>query len=324
MKKNISIILTCMLILPCLASAQQDRIYQNSSLNAIDSIKNEIQSLIIRNKSLKAEQEKLLREMQSLEETVETKNKTVKRLKSEAQKASDIYARHKEVLEYPIEDPDQLKSEILLQESKNKFLMGQLMDVQDQQKVRKLKLADLQFEKRSLLLELKEKEFHYEEQSRKYEMEIARLQDELEFHLSQEQEIQMMLQQLQAERETFPHLIQRLKQENEDLEHKINHLNRRIEFTKRENTHLKNKRALFTKVNEGDLISSKNTLETLQEEVSQLRMAYDTLSDKAQSRLSARKEKTEILKQIVDLDKENQVLREQIATIKEQIEKAQY
>lgn len=201
----------------------------------------------------------------------------------------------------------------------NTFVKGELMDYDESLGLLELRLADLRYQRRELELELKLQQVAQQDKVRSHQLKESRLQNELQSGLLEERRLMQMIQRREKEAAEAPMNIPQLKKENQILALEIPALQQKIEVKKREIGLLQSQMDLKEKASSPVLSSIEKEKAILEAYVTQLSGQYESLSATVSTSLRRQERKEQLIRDIIDFDKENQKLQRQIEELTDKI-----
>jgi len=301
--------------------------YVPSKLDLINEVKSDIAGLLAENKKLEVEYRRLQDRFHELQGNVEQRRKSMKEKEMEgiAIVTPDygepvIHKRPRKIRdEQLLRQLDMMENEWLMLEGQNSFLKGQHMDLNDKERLLELQLADLEYEKRELELELKIKEFRFLAGHRKEAWETQDLRNQLQASIENERALSRMIEESGENAVTGPRRMPFYRRQNKRLTFQIEEAQRKLGFKVRENAILKDKMLYSTKIMDGPIVRKEEQMAMLEADVARLEEEHSVLNEEVNAALVRQKKKKKLIKEIVDLDQENQRLREKISKLQDQI-----
>jgi regulator of replication initiation timing len=197
--------------------SQEDSVFQGIKARMVSSYKENVR--------LAEENKKLKEELIGLQLEIERYERDIKRLDPRYMQAREVSRKQKEEssgLKAP-------RSGDLVKEAQSIYLSGQLLALDDVQKLKELYLYDLQYQKQDLELQLKSMEFLHQKVSEHRGPQLDALETEIG---GNEARMRRLVEEI-AEQEkvamAYPQEIEFLKMENRSLQKRIDHLKRVLE-----------------------------------------------------------------------------------------------
>jgi len=301
--------------------------YAPTKFDLINEVKADIASLLEENKKLEVEYKRLQDQFRELQGNVEQRHQSMKEQEREgiAIVTPDydepvVRKRPRKIRDEQLPGQlDMMENERLMLEGQNSFLTGQHMDLNDKERLLKLQLADLEYEKRELELELKIKEFRHLEGNRKEEWEAQDLRNQLQASIENERELGKIIEESKDNAVTGPRRMPFFRRQNKRLIFQIKEAQKKLDFKVRENTISKDKMLYTSKLMEGPVVRKEEQNAMLEADVEQLEEEYSALNEEVNAALVRQDKKKKLVEKIVDLDQENQRLREKISNLQDQI-----
>jgi len=284
-------------------------------------IKEKIAVLLVEHKKLKARYDFLRKDFLALKEAVEQKEQEIKDIRNQGNQVHLSRQQVKDFINNSQQRLEELRNEILLKESKNVYLTGELVDVDEKQRLRKLQLSELQIQKRALQMDLKLKDMGKKDREKTNKAPLEDLQKNLKKIQDEEQELIRTIAVIEEKRSSQPQKARVLKLENEKLEREIAEWKRKQSLKDRELAYLKDKKEFERNSVMEELIGKRTEKAVLEEELKQKELKYKALDEAARISLEQQEKERELLAEIVTMDQINQELRKQVSDLKAKIEK---
>lgn len=296
-----------------------DYSYFDYSFNTIDQIKAEISALLAEHGKLDQEYEVLSKQAYGLQETIkEQKGKLIK-----IKKDKYLFQKEHKDKKYNIKavynDISSLETEVMIRQSKNTYLSGNLIDIDGQLRVLKLKIDELQYQKRELQMNVKLKQVHIEEKESKQNKTLKTIENEHIKSLEKEKALNAELAELQQQYYALPDKIAIVQDEITGIEREIDDLNKQKLFRIKENQHIQRKKELKDKMIDVMLSDKKKKKDNLQVKVDKLQEEYDIFDQKIKKFIASKERRHEVMKSLINIDRENISLRLKIDKLKEKI-----
>jgi len=287
--------------------------------SVLDNIKSQIALLVEENQRLSSEYRSLQQEYADLQKVVKQNENEMREIELESNSRSAREEEQKQLVKTYYEDLDGINNHILIQESQNMYLRGELLDVEESQGLMRFQLADLQNQKRELELQLKTKEFYSEEEHQKFQGEINSLKKKLKSYLEKEEEMMSQIREQEQGNSSLPQSVEKLRQKNEEFNDELTDLQRKKDFKSREVEALEAKRLFLSESVKALKEQKEKERVALQQRLEQLETEYAALNDTVTLVLLRQSVKRKLLDETIKMDKENQILRDRIAGLKEKI-----
>jgi len=289
---------------------------ENENFNAL---KAEIAVLLDQNKVLETEYLSLQREYEEFNQQVQQLKKEIKKVSPDIFEDSEERDERLQTLKRLHGDIEKLKSDILIKESRNNFLTGQLMDFDERKNLWKLKLSDLEYQRREMQMEVRLKEYELQESDRQKRARQEEIKKQLQKNLEAEEDISKKIEEIEGGRFYSPQKAQKEQMENEQLVSRYRTLAKQKEFQIRENDILKRKFEYVSKAKGGVIESKNDKYDALSRAVNILERKIEKINMTLEKSLKQKKEKTELLQEFVKSEKENQDLRNRISELQEEM-----
>lgn len=307
---------------PCLANeavTEELDHFESSAYEKMNGMKTSITTLLKENKQLELQYVTLLEEYNRLQEELSIFAGEISDLTKEYVKKKDLEKEKEHSVQRLQKDLNSLNDELLLKKSRNAYLNARLLDTDAKTKILQLKLQDLQFAQRELELVAKQKEFALSEKKRKSEGEIAQLREQIQYNIEKTEGILKHVQQIEEESLSYEKTIQSLDMENKDLENQLSEKEKQHQFNDQELSLLKNKKLYLTRKAEHLMFQKEQERNELKAVVDELGQQLAEIKAKVNISFSRQGTKREIVDSLLNIDKENQELKERIQNIQSKI-----
>lgn len=286
--------------------------------NIFKSVKMRIANMLLDNRKLERQYADLKKEFLALKDEFDQKTYSVGRINQDARKVSHRYRNQQDQLETFNNDIQDLQDEKLLLTSQVIFLKGEMIDLDEKVRMRKLKLADLQFEKRERAMELKLDRFAQTEEISLKRKTLKELENQLEVDKLQQVNLQFRIEEM-SEDASSPYKIERFKQDISDLEYRIKDLEKQREFKLRKMANLKSKRLFSKRSFDSGIEQKQKERDDFERIVAELQAEHDAIAMRVTGSLEGKQKKQVLVSQLIGLDQENQELRDSIAQLRENL-----
>lgn len=209
-----------------------------------------------------------------------------------------------------------LKSQIAIQRQK-------ILDEEEKTRLLTLKLADAEKEKRLLALEQKSADFEKKSVRVDQTAVLNDLKHLYEKNLEQEQETLRLIEQAEAEGSLYDQKIPELRAEIRNLQEQAQQLEARRKFRTEEQELLRNKKLYEVRLTETQIWQNEQAKLSLEKQVSLLESEYERLNEKVALSLDQQSRKRELLDKIMEIDRENQKLKDAISDLEPQVKALQ-
>jgi chromosome segregation ATPase len=286
-----------------------DENYGAPSDETIQQLKSQSIFLLEENRILEKEYEKLSKELFDLQVQAGQHENELQKVSTAAQELLHSRQKKQNTVQSLQKKSDSFETEKLLLESRRDYLRTQLMDMEENERLWALKLADSEYELRQLELSVRLKDFESDE----YERKTPEIEDKLQESLLQEKELQTQIADAQGETMSTPLKIQKINDDNAEFEIQLQELERRRNLLEREFTLAQQKKVLEEKkTGRADIENEKRILEN---SVRDLEEEHSQLSKQVKESLVAKRQSKELIKDIIAIDKENHRLRQKIVDL---------
>ncbi len=278
----------------------------------IDQITAQTKQLLIENEKLSSEYDFLQQKKDSLKTDLEKIKAEIKQLESQKQKVLPASSNNTDESADALSNMAEVQKQIDALEMSNKDLEKQLADIQEKNRLWKIKLSTLENQKRDASLDANYKEAVSQPQKVLPEGEMGNLQAQLDKSLQNEKELTEALAKISAENDKLPQETETLKKQNRDLEQRLKVLKREIAAKEKQNEKMQKSAKKMKPKSQGvsgDLLKQKQNLET---EVAKLTKQLDAVGKTVGESKEVLEKKRQLMDQIMHLDAENQELHAKI------------
>ena len=211
---------------------------------------------------------------------------------------------------------------ILLLQSKNSYLTKVLLELEETQPARKLQSEDLQYQKKSLEMEAKLKDFSLQQAQSKRAKELSQLKEELQNTIEEKQKLSQAVQDIELKKAQYPPQIEQFKTDNARLEKRLAQLSAQKDLKQKEVELLKTKRMYLTRVMEEERWPKEKEKADLEGKIEQLESQLEALNKTMDTSLASQQNKRKLTEELIKIDSDNQALRDKIADLKIKVEGA--
>ncbi len=217
---------------------------------------------------------------------------------------------------------DQVETELLLQESQKNALNLKAIDSDSVSKLWELKLADLQYQKRQLELEVKMASLTCKENLDKRKEELTALNKILQDNLSQAEALKKQISEMEKKADVSPQQLSEYKIINKRLEAQIEEKKREIGYFERENKLFEDKKNYIAKSLDYDLEKVKEQKLILENLIKDLEKQYKGINQMVKASIVNQKQINDYTQEFINIDKENQKLRQEIEAAQKKIDES--
>jgi len=298
------------------------RYYQPDDPEGFESLKQEAAALISVNKKLE-EQFRLLRDKSiRLQALVEEYRREVEALAQDSQQISSVTGDRPDPKESRYQPRlSSTEDEIILNESKNRFLVGQLINLDEHKRLWELQRQDLEYQKRDLEMQLKLKQFKYHELKREREKAIQSLRNQLKSNYEQVKFLEETKASMEKELAEAPKDTYKLTEEVINLQTELEIQKTKRDITARERDILGKKRLLMQQTMDAQVNELQTVNHKLQNQLASLNTKYETTTESLQDAVTRQFKQQKIVSNIMTLDQENRELMEKIKELRDEIKK---
>ncbi|MBU1995617.1 MAG: hypothetical protein KKF78_00505 [Candidatus Omnitrophica bacterium] len=283
-------------------------------------IKREISELLAENSKLSTEYNNLRREMYDLKTAIDNVVAEIKEMGENARKAVGRQGERTKEIKIKMENIKQMQDDALIAKSRLSLLKGKALDSEEKMNLRNLKLKELDYKKRELEMEWEMKASIHASEMLKEKEGLDRLTQKLEQNLRKKQELESQVISQKTKVLEATESIRTTSAEIKALEEKLKLLQKEKEYKSKMIVFLKDRRTIVVKEQELTLWDDEYNKVILAEEVRKLKKEHEDFNNAMKVSLSSRTRKRELLEQVMEIDKENQQLRRQIADYEKTIE----
>jgi len=283
----------------------------------ITEIKKQVSGLLEENRQLKAQHENLRNELNMLQSKVDNARKNLSGAEKRTLDKRQKYRMSGEIVKIFDGDVNRLKNEILIQKSKESFLKAKLIDYDKEIELWKLKSKKAKYEIRQLELKIKRKQFQVSEQNKDKSDISQQLNDEITQAKKKKEELLNEINEINAQSSTYPELIIELQKSNFELQKQLTKISSQQRIKDKEVAILQDKKILKELEFKKDFEDYEFERRKLRNNVEQLDQDYNALNNMVDLSLTKKSEKRVIMQDIINLDKENQILLQKIQSIQE-------
>ena len=211
-----------LILLISIAVTQTDGAAENLSQedSVFDDIKVRMASSLEENIRLAEENKRLKGELTSLQLEIERYEWEIRRLDPGYMKAREVSRKQKK-RSAGLKDS---RGGDLVREAQNIYLSGQLMALDDAQRLKELYLYDLQYQKQDLELQLKSMEFLYQKINEQRSPELDALERKIGDNAAKAKELVVDIAEQEKAALSYPQEIEFLEMENRSFQKRIDHL----------------------------------------------------------------------------------------------------
>ncbi|MBU0467589.1 MAG: hypothetical protein KJ736_00825 [Candidatus Omnitrophica bacterium] len=283
-------------------------------------IKREISELLAENSKLSTEYNNLRREMYDLKTAIDNVVAEIKEMGENARKAVGRQGERTKEIKIKMENIKQMQDDALIAKSRLSLLKGKALDSEEKMNLRNLKLKELDYKKRELEMEWEMKASIHASEMLKEKEGLDRLTQKLEQNLRKKQELESQVISQKTKVLEATESIRTTSAEIKALEEKLKLLQKEKEYKSKMIVFLKDRRTIVVKEQELTLWDDEYNKVILAEEVRKLKKEHEDFNNAMKVSLSSQTRKRELLEQVMEIDKENQQLRRQIADYEKTIE----
>lgn len=292
-------------------------------LDEFEATKAQLDILLRKHAELEKENNALENELAEIQESLEQEKKAVEGWRQKWSLENKLNDKENSALSSLHNKIKALDDERLLKESRNAYLRSQLIELDDQQRIRNLQLSDLGYQRKELQMDFKLKEFQLEEHQQKQGQEIERIKKSIEVNKEQQKKIEAQINTLENEHAVYPGKIEQLQGEVSRLEFQVGAVERQKALKEKENNYLKDKKVYETRALEDEFWKAQEEQANLQRDVRDLETKLDAMNEIMDASLVSQDHKIKLTSELIRIDSENQSLRDRIVELQQKIEPIQ-
>ena len=198
-------------------------------------------------------------------------------------------------------------------------LRSQLLDADDKLSLLKLKISELEYQKREHQLDDKLSDYIATQSKQTKERDLQKLRESYQKNMDKQQELTNKMNDLQSQQNTADITSDRLHLDNDALKSRVNQMQSQVDFKQKENAHWRNKKLYEVRLSENEIWKREQEKLALKNKVDHLNEEYKTLDNNVQQSLVQQNESREILNHIKEFDKENQQLKGRIEELQQKL-----
>jgi len=287
----------------------------SSRENEFQYIRAEIARLLKENKQLEAEYAALKEQLDGLKDVVKDKEHEVEKIAPRDWEEKRSRERQINSIKALYQDAEKLKNDLVVKKSRNAYLSGQLLDLEEKQRLWKLKLSDLEFLKREVELDIKMMEYELTERRQSKEQEVNDLRSKIQKNMEKERELLNRISAIEDGSYYSPSKAARMEEENDQLEITMRAYQHEVAFKEREIDILDKKRVLAAK-STGYVMNKKlEERNQLRKDVEILKSRAEQLNVVLESSLEQKIKRESVLQDFVHMQQENDTLRTQLSEL---------
>jgi chromosome segregation ATPase len=290
-----------------------------SSYEVLTSLRARMNALIAENQRLAQEHQAAQKKFQALQSQVAALEDQIRGIKGDEPIASSISTDNPQSQSTLEKDIHLLENEYLIKQSRAAFLRGEILDFQQKEKLRQLRLAELEYTRRGMAIELNFQQFLSEESQRKQMKETEKLKKLIKFNEEKSKSIIPLMAELEEKRQQYPQEAKVIEQQIAELEKQVKRASSQKEFKERENAILKDQQLLAEKKAQYEAANQQAEKDGLEKEVHQLEIKFNTMDKAMEGALTRQQQRQEMINLITNVDQQNQRLRSKIAGLDQEI-----
>jgi len=301
-------------------SAKTARVLSNREWKeTIGNVKAETQTLLENNEKLNAEYEVLQEKFGHVQDSVRDLRQEVGRQTAENDRIQKAKRRRESSATSRRDEVSRIESRVKKIETDNEQLKVDLDAQISANEALESQVSDLQARRREILLDLKLQEFNSEEVELEESEELEDLKAKLKVYQKEELELEKLISKLYGKKQEMVDAASQMAQDNKKLESEIGELKKQRDDQQRANRIQAKENdsmsALATRV-PGRLIKEKRGLKA---EIARYEREIERIKTSVEKSSSVLEQKRTLMDDIMRKDAENQVLRDQISDMMDDV-----
>lgn len=294
-----------------------------SSLDRLNALKQQISQLLAENSQLEVEYSLLNQEFLDVQRGYHAHAAQLQELRKMDEKQKQLTAERERQYRSMQQNLPDAESEELLVKSQIALLKQQLLDEEDAMRLVTLQIADKEREMRQLVLQNKSGEFGKRIETADQSILLEDLKQLYEKNLEREQETLRLMERAEDEGRQYKVNMERLQSEIRDLQEQVKQLDARKSFRQQEQALLRNKRLYEVRLTENQIWQNEQLKVSLEKQVDQLESEYQRLNQQVATSLDQQTRQRQLLDRIIEIDSENQRLKDMILELEPQVKALQ-
>jgi len=294
--------------------------FEGSSYNALNKIKEELAGQLEHNQKLMEEYKDLKKRALELEIVLEGRRREVDKLLQASLRAFHHSQERVNSVKSARGNFDTLQDDELVLKTEIAHTQAEIMSVDEKLNLWELMLMDVNYRKEELENDYKLESFLFQEAKRTSMAEEEALKHQYQNNLDSELYIRNQIKSFKKQFFNLPERVQQLKNENRQFENEMKELQIQRNFKTRENALLRDRRSFIVRTKERDILDRKVLRDEYHAIVRSLQKEYNEINKKLEKSLEDHSERKDLIGAIINIDKENLQLREDISSLQENIE----
>jgi len=319
MINNIRILIVVTALLLMTASAGQTDYYGQAQRTSLGDIRLEMKDLVAINKALETEYSLLTIEMSILEASIHKLREKMALVRQNSRDELQVRNKHNKSLTQLHDSYAYLQNDLTLHESQNAYWEGSLMDLDENERVWALMLADLKIQNREKTMNIKMLEYGRDEEINKAQEVVIKLKNTIARQLEEERELLHWIQKLTNEGSGYEIKAVDLKNDNQALLENRGYVEKKLGFKDREIAILKNKRLYAIRKSEAKLFRKEQEKSKIETIVKQLEKEYADMDQLVNASLLKQQQRRNFAESMKVLNKNNMDLHIEFSALKERI-----
>ncbi len=291
------------------SSSQARNLSEPKWQQTLDEVAAQTKELLTENEKLSSEYEFLQEKVSVLKADLEKTRAEIKQIEGKKQKAMPPSGQYKDQTAEASAKMADLQKQIEQMGAGNQDLEKELADIQEKNRLWRMKVSALETQKRDAKLDANYKEAATDAG---LDDQTQSLQAQLDKSLADEKELKEALKKVSAQSESLPQDTGDFKKKNRDLQERLKVLKRDIAAAQIENQKLAKSAKKSKPKSQGVSESLLRQKKTLEAEVEKLTKQLDSVGKAVGQSKEALEKKRQLMDQIMHLDAENQELHAKI------------
>ncbi|MBF0479297.1 MAG: hypothetical protein HQL26_07415 [Candidatus Omnitrophica bacterium] len=281
-----------------------------SILRAITVLKEKSSAALTANHKLQAEYDQVMQQKAALEQQISDVKKNSQTSAETSEVIRAMQAQETEKIAEYRKQVATVENDVMVHQAKNLALKKQMLDLEEETRVLKLKFADLQYEKRKLELDIKINELGLQNKKHERTAEVNDLRAKLDDYKDKEKKVLLEINDWESKRGDALGAAEKMAGDIGDLEKEYADLiDQKQQVSRQDKVSFKDERLVEI---DRQRMEKEKQKKDLQLEVQGLERDYSDLDGAVRNTIEQQKSHQALVEQIIALDKENQLLREEI------------
>lgn len=283
----------------------------------VKDIRIEAEEATKRNQELTQQYQSLYSRQIELQKKIDEQKRLLTDLDEKERTVRDLRKEEKTKINEFYKELDRTRNQNEVQEAKYLVLKKDFLDIEEQVRLSRMEVADLQFQRRKGDLDLKKEQVKCDARKEKDESAARSLREQI----NSAQETELKFLKAMNDLEAGGQQRDQAQQDIEDLYKVQQHLLKQNDYYDQQKSLLTKKEEYFTKFYAHQLQEQEPKKQGIQNLVKELEKEYVDLREAVRRAVEAQGRKKELMRGVMDLEKQNQVLRDRIADYKARLQK---